>query len=532
MSGTASFCSTVLMIYSHQFCIASESQAVIIAGPFPPKASRSGTWFKIALSALFGMIVGLAHHFFFRFLSGRAVNSIFIHRRVVDTQQWVSTFANALATIVATSFAYAISMVFVQQFWSGLREKPFSIRDITKLVASQNQALSGLSALSSPKWRLAFIAILSTIGMKSLSIFAPGALSVVQANFVIPQPCNISTVDLWKTDFSSIKYFAGSLPPIRSLANRVLMSGSYIPPPNTCGTCQYTTSFVAVAVKCTNITKSFNFPPSFTIPIDNNSPGNTFWNATYFTYATHNVTILQAAWKNDWFQSNDTTRAAIECIPYNTTYDVRVTQDAISTIDIMNMTYNHPLDFTDSINVDAVADAVFFLLNGTSTYSSITFQFTPDSNQVGNSPLGHFSNSLWQWNADLFNALPSLVQNVSISLLAGNLSVNRGYYSLVNTPATCNYSAIVFHYAHLRLLMTYGAGLLVTLACVIFSYSAVKANQCGQTLSFRRMVNVILNENLRDHLNQLTDDSFLHCVGGQLQYCPSDESHDIGDKGH
>ena len=190
MSGTTSFRSTVLMTYSHRFYIASESQAIIRTGPFPPKSSRSGTWLKIALSALFGTLVGLAHHFFFRFLSGRAVNSIFTHGRVVDTQQWVSTFANALATVVATSFAYAISMVFVQQFWSGLQEKPFSIRDITKLVASQNQALSGLSALSSPKRRLAFTAILSTIGMKSLSIFAPGSLSVVQENFAIPQPCN------------------------------------------------------------------------------------------------------------------------------------------------------------------------------------------------------------------------------------------------------------------------------------------------------------------------------------------------------
>jgi hypothetical protein len=470
----------------------------------------------MVLWMVLGVAVAMSHHVFCQYMNGKPVTSISIgisenqtfigdqsfigsQSFSVSSQQWTSPLGNALAIIVHGFFSAAIIRVFVQRFWRRIRARAFTVEQINAILSLQ---ISPFNGTSMPAWyyapQLSFIALLS-FGMVSMSIVAPGALTVVQSNFTLPYHCTVSTVDLSQTDISFPgSAFGTALPPIRSLATQVLMVGTYLTPASPCGVCSYDVKFIAPALNCSNITASYNFKSAF--PTLNNA--TIFWNATYAAFDTTGLN-LQVAWKN-WTLQNmqQAPQGAIQCVAYNATYGVRITHGTSTTIDITEMVYNNPLVSTGSAvaQLNAVVDAVATLLNGVVVYNNSNEQFTLNSNLLGYS-LGHLSaGSEWIWDMVPTAAVPSLMANVSLSLLTGSVSVKGD--SLAPVQETCYHSTLSFHYDRVRLLLTYGTGLAVTLVCILVGVWTVRKNGVEETDGFERMLDATLNDEMSNWLKK------------------------------
>lgn len=424
---------------------------------------------------------------------------------LLSSQQWTSPVGNTLAIIVHSSFSAAIIRVFIQCFWRRIRIRSFTVEQINAILSLQ---ISPFQITSMTAWflapQLAFIALMS-FGMVSMSIVAPGALTVIQSNFTLPYHCTVSTVDLSQTDISLPgPAFGSALPPIRNLATQVLMLGTYLTPASPCGVCSYDVEFVAPALNCTDISTSYDFETA--LPPLNDS--TTFWNATYATFGATGLD-LRVAWKKWTLQTVQPPPGAIQCVAYNATYSVSIKHGTSTTIDITDLAYNNPLVSVESANqadseaqLNAVVDAVATLLSGVVIFNNSNEQFTPNSNLVGYG-LGRLHGSTWVWDMVPTLAVPSLMANVSLSLLAGSVSVDQGD-GLAQVQETCYHSTLVFHYDPTRLLLTYSAGLVVALACIIFGLWTVKENGVEETDGFGRMLYVILNKEMSEWLKNKT----------------------------
>ena len=441
------------------------------------------------------------HHFFYQSLDGHPItsNSLWIDGKTYGSHLWTGAVGNAIALIVKYSFVYTIGIAFTQVLWRELRIQPFTVEQVGSIMEwkSSPLALNSLPQIFKASW--VFFPALLGLAMNLLPVIAPGALSIVSANFTIPLSCTISSVQLLSTDIAVSGIPTGfSLPPIRTLATRVLMIGSYIPPLSPCGICSYTVAFTAPTFKCNNITSSCNFTSAFSSA---DSGASVFWAATY----TFNDTglDLQAAWKIQWGPSNwPDFQNAIQCAAYNTTYNVNVTHDLTgSNIQVLDRADNNPLNASiitsgpyGSYSFLAVMDAVAIVLNGTVIYGP-GYRFSGTNNFVGYG-FGGLHDSLWSWNSDPAVAVPMLMENVSLSLLAGDVSVNAGFSSLVPVREICYYSALVYHYDRPRLLAPYGAGLIVMLWCLAMGYWARRRNGRWESLDFTRLADAMLSETM------------------------------------
>ena len=443
-----------------------------------------------------GIVTAIAHHIFYWRLNQTSVTSMTFRHQTVGlekSQQLTSALGNALAIIVKSSFASAIGVAFAQAFWYRMRKQAFSVEKINSIIASKG---SPLALASWAAWRYAFwlpfIALLG-FSMVILSVVAPGALSVVQSNFTVPHPCTVYTVQLGKTDIAGLGPDVNfALPAMTSLALKVLMVGSYLPPPSPCGVCRYQVKFEAPAFNCIDITTSYDFATTFAP----NPAGLLFWNTSYAFMPTG--LDLRAAWKSDW-RLGETLGSyhAIQCVASNVTYRVNVTHSATeSTFQVLDRTFHNPLTMQktwDVLPFNAVMDSVATLLKGTVLYSNRSWQLQPGSSLVGYG-FGRYYNGLWHWNVDPTEAVPQLMENVSLSLLSGSISVLGGSMNtLLPVKETCYRSALVYRYDSVRLLLPYASGLVITLLCVVIGFRVVKRNGVEESLDFKRIVDAILN---------------------------------------
>ena len=473
-----------------------------------------------------------------------------------------------MALIVHTSFQAAICLFFVQQFWFQIRRRSFSAKQINAIVDMRSNPLSlaALKILSSAF--LLFVIALIIFSLTVISVVVPGSLTVVQGNFNQRQDCDVPTMQypyaptLLSMDNSSTSVAGTSLPPIQKLAAKVMLLGSYLPPPTPCGTCQYNITFDAPAIQC-NITSAFgrrslttlrqvttsseavNTTLSSSENVNTTSSGGVnasfsdstsvsvavdvsvsptldptalptpdaipikyvVWNATYGFNTTMN---LQVAWDMGNFISSTSNltgpSGVIQCTAYNATYHGSVAHDtAVSTMEVNDVVINnqlvYPGDGSDEMwSMIAIADALATQLQG-SVWLHPAGDVAPGSSIIGYG-LGTTTGGAesWNWMMNPQLAIPSIMQNISLSMLSGNVGALSNSSTLTTTPQECFVSTLIFQYDSIRLAGTYASTALVTLLCVYLGSWSVKRNKTEESINFSRWMDAVGHQEIVDKI--------------------------------
>lgn len=482
-----------------------------------------------------GVVLMLSHHFFYKYLDGQAVDSYLfaIHGFAVSNQSVSSIVGNTIAYIARTVLSAGIGIVFIQVLWSKLRREQFSVNQIDALVACKGEPFAP-SAL--PTWRYAFwlaaIAAMATL-MAFISIIAPGSLRIESSEYSFSTPCPVRTVSLQTSNIAAYStnstdgglVFIGAQAGLMGLARQVLMGGAALQASNPCtGACQYVIDFNAPIANCSPVNSSFNYS-SYLPPPANDAAPVRVWSAD--TSSSSGVWVVAAT-----RDLSTNSQSAVNCSMHNATHHAIVTHTntSISTIDIYQTEVHDKLDFIyDSslgqqdrtgMQYDAVISAFADILVGSVNYDPTVEEFHNDDNLfVAYSP--SFAGSMskpWATSPDLKTVLPSLMQNISVSLLNDQLSegVNS---TTASFDTTCHYTSSAYRYNEIRLLATYGAALVITAVCMLFGYRAIRSNGCEESVKFSRILGAILNKSLFDDRYELSRSSRLTASGsadGQL----------------
>jgi len=171
---------------------------------------------------------------------------------------------------------------------------------------------------------------------------------------------------------------------------------------------------------------------------------------------------------------------------------------------------------------DAIVIAFADVLTGSVNYMSGLQGYADGDNFfVAYSPVFTSSSSKdVPWSPpDLTNTLPSLMRNISVSLLTDLLS-NQGNSTTAPFDTTCWYSSSAYSYNEIRLLAAYGGALIVTAVCMLFGFRAIRLNGAEESVKFSRILGAILNKSLFDDRYELSKVSRLTANGspdGQLR---------------
>ncbi|KDR68158.1 hypothetical protein GALMADRAFT_146641 [Galerina marginata CBS 339.88] len=590
--------------------------------PFKAEHTSFGVLPKMILWTSLGFVTAILHHFLYQHLNGQPVSEPRLIGNIPNFQQIINATGNVMALIVHASFKTAVCLLFVQQFWFQIRRRSFSARSIDAVIDMQYNPLSVPALKMVPSTILLFIIALIIISLPAISVVAPGALTVVQGNFNQKQDCNVATIQYPKAatllglddNVAGNASLLASLPLIQKLAVKVLLLGSYIPPPTPCGTCEYNITYSAPAIQCSSITSSFNRrqsppdiaspqpklcfnphselysqlyskphskaqfssipnltaeptsssikltpnPTSSSIPkLDENPdsssvPGGTqndtsrsipestqnirssnsaplkylLWNATYSFNPTFD---LQIAWQSGGFTTSTSNltgpSGTIQCTAHNATYYGYVTHStSLATMEVTNTVIHNPLefpgDFSDEIfgeemlSMIAIADALGTQLQGV-VWLHAAGDIVPGSNMVaygiGTTVFTTVFNGSWNWKMDPQLAIPSLMQNISLSMLADNIGALPEYPTTTTTEQECFVSTLIFHYDPIRLAGIYISAAIITLFCLFLGFWTIQQNGMDESINFVRWMDAIIHHDILDKVKagELTQDTAL-----------------------
>ncbi|KLO12663.1 hypothetical protein SCHPADRAFT_890628 [Schizopora paradoxa] len=517
------------------------------ANVFAPTSSRFGSRFQMGVFLLAGVVLMLAHHFFYNSLDGKAVDSqLFIVRGFSLSDQSVSSIlGNAVAYAARTVLSAGIGVVFIQVLWSKLRREQFSVKQIDSLVAASKGSPFTVSSI--PTWRYAFwlaaIAAMATL-MSLISIIAPGSLRVESFEFSTPRDCSVRTVSLNTANIvsytagsnasssNSDMVFNGAQARLMAIASQVLMGGAALQPVNDCnGACQYEINFLAPVATCNPVDSSFDFSSWLPAPANDTAPVNV-WTAKYAGLWTVVATR----------DLNTNTQSAVNCTTFNATYHAFVTHTntTSSTVDVYQTDLHNeffsvvqsPLgsqsqqDYT-SAQYDALFTAFADTLAGGVNYNPVTQEYSPNDNffvaysSLFTSP--GTSKYAWAAASNLSTLLPSFMRNLSVSMLSDILSSTTNS-TTAPFDTTCWFTSSAYSYNRTRLLATYGAAIGITAICMLFGFYAIHTNGVEESVAFSRIMGSILNKPLFDDRYELSRSSKLTANGspdGQLKLVPT-----------
>lgn len=451
----------------------------------PVKASIL-TFAKIAGPFALAAALAAVHHIFYSCLSLHIVKpldvSLFYFEKTLDPG-WALTIGNLIAKIVEVLLAFTLGGVFVQIFWQTMVDK--SQGNEVKLNLTQ---LNNILTARSKPWKslnpaLALVAI-CTLQIHLISTFASPALT--SAVLPVNIPCDVPLLDLEQTPLTNAAettYNAIT----EGRATLALITGSYmIPPTNPCGNCSYEVTYFGPSLSCWEA-------PVSEFPDLEGSGRSVFW----FANAAYNITsgwTLLAGWQT----INSTTTGPIEvvhCVPMNASYHSSVRQGISTTIsttvDILAPYSPGPLSHDntsysfDALFIALVAPLLGELIVNTSAPSVLIS--SSGSLLIGSSQL-IASTGGWQLRDSLTTLLPSLMENLTISMLLSSGGLFESIY-FVDSPQTCNSAQLVYVYSRERLWITYGVALGVTLLLIIAATLSWLKNwrRCGDTLDFARL---------------------------------------------
>jgi len=395
---------------------------------------------------LAAVAVMILHHFFCRYLNRKPVDFEFFASPSFSNfiRNYYGSIGNTLSIISKAAMCSALAIVFVQIFWFQHIRRKYSIGQIDRAVSCKDDPLASLISFRSntPLSTITFLGVALVV----ITIFAPGALKPEFTS--LARPCNTSTIDfdgvsLSVTDDNDA--YTGPISQLRGFVANVVLSGTYMAPlvnrdPYGSST-SYDIGFAAPALNCTNITSTYDF--SHDLPLPSFSPGQAvdfpvpIWNGTGNISSDGLITLTVGARKliptydDDYGVTPDLSPSAASCIPYIGAYNVTVTtgsgDGSIPYVNVNSVVIQAPVsarttDFVE-VNYVAIVDSLFSLMNATAVYDPSTFDFASNSATIAYSPIGAGnSDSSWFFNTDIVDAIPWVMQNISISILSDKLS--------------------------------------------------------------------------------------------------------------
>ncbi|TDL18739.1 hypothetical protein BD410DRAFT_842607 [Rickenella mellea] len=469
---------------------------------------------KMGGFVVIGTCVALAHHFFCNFLSGRPSTSVeFSFLKFTLDLPWALTIGNGLAWLVQFLFTLSIGEVIAQRFWHLLHSKPIDLEKMDDVY--QIQTTFWKPSLWHYATTLSVLAAILLAMSATLSTFTSPALSV--GPVLLYGPCSLSTVDLGSSEL--LVAGGSATPALVQLAIRTLESGSYLPPlPSPCGNCTYNVMYTAPALQCSHIDIASS-------PFLNDSATDiVLWNTTLgqdpngFGYELF-VWLRQG---NLATLGNNAEPEIVSCKALNATYYASVgyiTGAMVNTtVQIIPYVNNPSGDFTiQQTAFDAMMLALYATVRGTlDLVVTGKSGSASESSLIAYSPVGNFTTASWTINGDLLTVLPSLMQNISIGLLAKSVAADTTSSTLSSVPdGHCSVETFVYQYDRVRLLGVYGIGILVTAICAVVGIYSLRTGK-GGSMSFKNMMLAILSPQMTGKEGADVLPSLIRAVNGRF----------------
>ena len=434
-----------------------------------------------------GAAMAIVHHEVYVYLDGTKVDAKFgPYGQVI-----VPALGTFLAYIGHTVLAAAIGLAFVQAIWWRFRTRGHSIERINAIISCQQSPFtpSALPAWSFSTISLTVIAAFANF-MAVITIFAPGALSIISGTENLP--CIVRVPDLAPAHVGSITNPASN---VLSFAIRAVIQG-YLPPFRQCNqTCYFDVDYAAPALSCTDITSSADFGTLL--------PTNILWKSSYEFNSTG--LYIQAAMVTN---AETGQKGAVACTASSASYSVRIGNsgnsstitllDSPKTLNPLTTSTPDPTTNTTASAMDALADALAFAISG--SINNAQDHFSWDSSIIQYTWMLY---DAYHWNRtqDLMWILPSLMENVSLSIASGFLDLDNYPSTMATLGTTCVYSVNVYTYNSKHLLLAYGSCLAVSLICALVAMWAIHHNG-DEFLDFARVLEAIPGQGLASHLGK------------------------------
>ncbi|KAJ6463920.1 hypothetical protein C8R45DRAFT_1024609 [Mycena sanguinolenta] len=495
-------------------------------------------------SLVAGCLFAVGHHLYFSSLNGKNVQTTTVLSGLtVFDEKWANHVAVALAFLVKFSLSICVGAAYVQTLWKTAR-RPLGL-SVAGLDASFSILNNPTKFLSTDLlFSAQFLLLLAAISwlVPVVSIFSPGALTVVQQLVTETVPCVVPALNL-ASSYAADNFgvyaeplhleqippgaaaytLSGPKQALKRIATTTLLDGTYTAPISPCvanaSVCSYSTSYVAPYFQCGDPVQSdyinnTNFEPP--------ASGSTWFNATYFPSSSNTTgDQLVVGWQND-----DFTVYVLTCTAMNATYavDVQHTPNShyvsvtsVVTNDVLNTENSGggelafvKLPLSDPGNPDsvrseiisaAVLQAVVGTIAGSVTSSNpqqtgeVTISVT--DTLVGMSNFGSIDEdtNIRNFTAapDMGGLITSLLQNVTIGLMATNVS------DAAVSATTVQAATETFYLYHpMSLWPPYAAAIAATLLAAVIGLSALWSNQSSVDTNFTAMIEVTRNSALDD----------------------------------
>lgn len=393
------------------------------------------------LAPLVALLLGgaslmVVHHVFYTLLNEKRIDPKATELpSFLRDQNNVNFIGTTIAHGARIMLSMAIGGTFCQLFWERLRSRSHTIAQIDAIV-SCGQSPFRPSALRAAKACFVLFMISLTASTTALIVvLSPGSLTI-STDAQLRRPCTVPSVPKEITS-SDYKFEINHPIILRTILTSISSSNSYLPPlknnlATTCGddasSCSYNVTLVGPALDCIDITNETDFS-SF-----HNNPDGASQNVPFPIWETSTnigdavgITISSRDMVRGLLQANN-------CSAYNATYDVGVSVgESSATAHVWSVIRDRVLLKDDSF-ISNYAQAALQLLEGyayTGPNVSTIFGQFPSGPFFVMTPLGNHT-----FSDTVPHFVISLMQNVSISLLSGNI-----YYGLSNDTAT-NYQDI------------------------------------------------------------------------------------------
>ncbi|TDL15690.1 hypothetical protein BD410DRAFT_808734 [Rickenella mellea] len=477
---------------------------------------------KFLLFTSIGALFAIFHHIFYMMLSHHpkfASPLKFGHSTIGPS--WALTVGNGLSWLVQLFYTLAIGGVLVQRFWHLLHDRHFTLNEMNDVFSITSAFYTKTAIFRVPG--LALFAVIS-LGMGAvISTFVPPSLAVSVRP--LSEPCNIFTVDFTGTSIDPNSTIFKT-PAVDHLARQVIFTQSNVVPQSSpCSNCTYNVTYSAPALTCERVPLAATLP--FFHPELESATHTTIWNTSVLLDPPNPGSVSILIWSRVGSFSGTTGNYSdpetIGCVTKNATYHVNVDHRngtrVTANVDIVPFSQNIPNE--TALAFEALGQSLGSALGGT-----MVFNVPPkaDSGEVDGFPfiayttLGTYSPTSWALNVDLLTNLPTLMHNISTSLLAGSLTPDGTKSTLSPVPdGQCFNESTVYVYDRVRLLVVYGVALLVTLVCVASGIHSVIVGR-GGSMSFTSLVYAITSPEMIEAVKEqeLSPQTVIHAVKGRF----------------
>ncbi len=448
---------------------------------------------------LAGLGLMLANHFFFAFLDGKSINSDAGELHPFLRQQANVRFvATTIAHGARAAFSIAVGITFAQLFWETLRSRSFTIQEIDALVKCGRSPFQPSVIRAATASFLLFLVACIASALALVVIIPPGSLTVSNDGQRL-DPRLVPTVPNLMDLNTSTSFSAQLLDSVTG----ILASNTYLPPFRAvvcdagASRCSYNVSFVGPAFDCVDVSSQTNFSELHDQVSPDPAAPFLIWDPTLngggdVIGTSFNISILSVDLVKGETQANN-------CTAYNASYEVSVTLEKDSTsVKVWNVSLDTALDVENTFMsvyaeaaVSMLAETVFAGPNGVVIGSGDT---------LGNSAFFvTTSTGNHTWSDNITHVLTSYMQNVSLSLLSGNIYTgfsNETATNVVYVNSTSASTFTVYAYDAVRLLSTYGVALGMVLITVLPGCWLALRNGREDKLVLSHIIRFALNEKL------------------------------------